>query len=70
MSNINGHNDAKNYYEILEIPSTSSPEEIYEGYLRAKNTYSGDGLALYSLMTKDECEEMIELMGDSEYAKN
>ncbi|MBF0360688.1 MAG: helix-turn-helix domain-containing protein [Oligoflexia bacterium] len=54
--------DAKNYYEILEISYNSSPEEIYEGYLRAKNTYSGDGLALYSILTKDECDEMLELI--------
>ncbi|MBF0299449.1 MAG: helix-turn-helix domain-containing protein [Oligoflexia bacterium] len=56
------NNDVKNYYDILEVPHTSSSEEIYEGYLRAKNTYSGDGLAMYSIMTKDECDEMLELI--------
>ena len=50
----------KNYYDILEIPTDASPEEVYDGYIRSKNAYSQDSLALYSLMSKDECNQMIE----------
>lgn len=50
----------KNYYEILEIPTDSSPEEVYDGYNRSKNAYSQDSLALYSLMSKEECRAMLE----------
>ena len=50
---------SKNYYEILEIPSDASPEDVYQGYVRAKNAYSQDSLALYSLMTKDECDQIL-----------
>ncbi|MBF0207334.1 MAG: helix-turn-helix domain-containing protein [Oligoflexia bacterium] len=58
-----GHNsDLKNYYEILEIDYDASQEQIYEGYVRAKNTYSGDGLALYSVMTKEECDTLYEMI--------
>lgn len=55
----------KNYYEILEISSTATPEEIHQGYLRAKNAYSQDSLALYSLMSKEECENILELIDEA-----
>ena len=56
---------SKNYYEILEVPTTASSEEIYKGYVRAKNAYSQDSLALYSLMTKEECDQIIELIEEA-----
>ena len=54
-------NDArpKNYYEVLEVPQDAKPEDIEQGYLRAKNAFSGESLAMYSLMSGDECEEML-----------
>ena len=42
----------KNYYELLEVSINASQEEIKESYLRTKNAYSEDSLALYSLMSK------------------
>lgn len=57
----------KNYYEILEVPMDASPEEIQQGYHRAKNAYSQDSLALYSLMSKDECDSIANLI-DEAYA--
>jgi hypothetical protein len=50
---------SKNYYDVLEIPVGTPQEEIHSAYLRSKNAYSKDSLALYSLMTKDECEEIL-----------
>lgn len=55
----------KNYYEILEVSSTSSPEDVHQGYLRAKNAYSQDSLALYSLMSKEECENILQLIDEA-----
>lgn len=55
----------KNYYEILEVSSTSSPEDVHQGYLRAKNAYSQDSLALYSLMSKEECENILQLIEEA-----
>jgi curved DNA-binding protein CbpA len=52
--------DKKNYYEILEIPTNASPQEIESAYIRARNAYSGDSVALYSLMTKDECDSVLD----------
>ena len=47
--------EKKNYYEVLEIEINATPNQIENAYVRARNAYSGDSVALYSLMTKDEC---------------
>jgi len=54
------HRKEKNYYEILEISPDASAQEVYQGYTRVKNAYSLDSLALYSIMSKEECLEMSE----------
>jgi len=51
--------EKKNYYDVLEITTNASPQEIESAYLRARNAYSGDSVALYSLMTKDECDSVL-----------
>ena len=51
--------EKKNYYEVLEIATNANPQEIESAYVRAKNAYSGDSVALYSLMTKDECDAVL-----------
>ncbi|MDC1174764.1 helix-turn-helix domain-containing protein [Bacteriovoracaceae bacterium] len=56
---------SKNYYEILEIPTDASQEDIHRGYTRAKNAYSQDSLALYSLMTKEECDEILDMIEEA-----
>ena len=53
-------NDNKNYYEVLEVPTTASLQDIHNAYHRAKNAYSGDSVALYSLMTNQECEAILQ----------
>lgn len=49
----------KNYYDILEVPTNATPEEIHEGHNRTRNAYSQDSIALYSLMGQDECNQML-----------
>lgn len=49
----------QNYYEILEIRPDASYKEIGEAYRRAKETYSGESLATYSLFTQEECKEIV-----------
>jgi hypothetical protein len=51
--------EKKNYYEVLEIEPFSTPAQIEQAYIRARNAYSGDSVALYSLMTKDECDAIL-----------
>jgi DnaJ-class molecular chaperone len=51
--------EKKNYYDVLEIPTNASPQEIEAAYIRSRNAYSGDSVALYSLMTKEECNDIL-----------
>lgn len=51
--------DRKNYYEVLEIETNANPQTIENAYIRARNAYSGDSVALYSLMTKEECDAIL-----------
>jgi len=51
---------AKNYYEILEVSIDANEADIEKGYQRAKNAYSQDSVALYSIMTNEECCKMLE----------
>lgn len=51
--------EKKNYYEVLEIETMATPAQIEQAYIRARNAYTGDSVALYSLMTRDECDEIL-----------
>ncbi len=51
--------ERKNYYDILDVEMSASPNQIEQAYLRARNAYSSDSVALYSLMTKEECEAIL-----------
>lgn len=51
--------ERKNYYEVLEIEANANPQTIENAYVRSRNAYSGDSVALYSLMTKDECDAIL-----------
>ncbi len=51
--------DTRNYYEVLEVEMNATPGQIESAYVRAKNAYSGDSVALYSLMTREECNEVL-----------
>ncbi len=57
--------EGKNYYEILEVSPNCSQEDIYQGYTRSKNAYSGDSLALYSLLSNDECSQVLNLIEEA-----
>ncbi len=61
----NQSSDIKNYYDVLEIPSTARTEDIYHSYQRAKAAYSSDSLALYSLMSQEECRNVLELVEEA-----
>ncbi len=52
--------EKKNYYEVLEIAMGATPQEIERAYTRARNAYSGDSVALYSLMSQAECQAIVD----------
>ncbi len=51
--------EKKNYYDVLEIEINANPQTIENAYIRSRNAYSGDSVALYSLMTKEECDSIL-----------
>jgi len=55
----------KNYYEILEIATNANPDEVQNGYTLAKSAYGHDSLALYSLMSKEECNTILGLIEEA-----
>lgn len=51
--------EKKNYYEVLEIEINATPQAIEIAYIHSRNAYSGDLVALYSLMTREECDSIL-----------
>lgn len=51
---------SKNYYEIIEVSSDATNQEIHTAYEKAKNSYAGDSIAMYSLLSPEECEKILE----------
>lgn len=65
-------NDKTNYYEVLEVQTYAPQGDIDTAYRRALNAYSDDSVALYSLLSADECtrmrnmiEEAYSIIGDA-----
>jgi curved DNA-binding protein CbpA len=58
-------NDLKNYYEVLEIPTSAKSEDIYHSYQRAKFAYSSESLAIYSLISGEECRNILSLIEEA-----
>ncbi|EQC51825.1 helix-turn-helix domain-containing protein [Bacteriovorax sp. DB6_IX] len=59
------NDNLKNYYEVLEVQPNSSTQDIQQAYTRAKNAYTGDSLALYSLLSQDEANKILELIEEA-----
>lgn len=53
------------YYEILEISPNAPQHEIHQAYQRAKQTYSADGAALYSMFSPDEAKQLLALIEEA-----
>jgi curved DNA-binding protein CbpA len=50
--------DEQTYYEILEVSPTATSKEIQKAYEHAKETFHTDSLAVYSLFTGQEIQEI------------
>lgn len=55
----------RNYYEVLGVQTDATPEEISRGYKQAKLAFSPDGAAMYSLLSEEECNQMVELIDEA-----
>ena len=55
----------KTYYEILDIEPSASIADVERAYKKAKETYSPDSPALYSVFTPHEAKELARLIEDA-----
>lgn len=70
-------NERNNYYEVLEIPINASHEQIVQAYNSALIAYSEDSVAIYSIMSTDDCkvfrdkiEEAYTILGNPDKRKS
>lgn len=57
--------ESQTYYDILEVPVTAAPQEIHAAYQRAKETYSTNSPALYTMFTVEEARELLNLIEEA-----
>ena len=50
--------EEQTYYEILEVSPNATAKEIQRAYERAKETFHTDSLAIYSLFSEEEMNEI------------
>jgi curved DNA-binding protein CbpA len=53
------------YYEILEVASDATQQQIHAAYHRARNTYSPESPALYSMFTREEARDLMNLIEEA-----
>ncbi|NJL25091.1 MAG: DnaJ domain-containing protein [Calothrix sp. SM1_5_4] len=62
---MNERYEGQTYYELLEVSPTAGSSEIYAAYQRARNTYSANSPALYSMFTPQEAQELMALIEEA-----
>lgn len=53
------------YYDLLEVKPDADSTQILEAYQRAKQIYSPNSPALYSMFTEDEARELLKLVDEA-----
>lgn len=48
-----------NHYEILDLKPTATKSDIQQSFSRLRKTYETDSLAVYSILSEDEREDMM-----------
>jgi len=54
-----------NHYEILDLKPTATKSEIQQSFSRLRKTYEADSLAVYSILSEDEREDMLARIEDA-----
>ncbi len=54
-----------NYYELLELTSGAPQHEVSAAYERARNTYSGDNPAIYTIFSEQEARELLVMIEEA-----
>ncbi len=55
----------ENYYELLKVDRKATVSEIVTAYHSAKNAFSKDSLAIYSLFTAEETEDVLKKLEEA-----
>jgi curved DNA-binding protein CbpA len=58
-------NAEANYYEILEVAPSASGRDVHMAYMRAKETYSPDSPALYTMFTPEEARQLLKMIDEA-----
>lgn len=53
------------YYEILELETNAEAHEISQAYARAKQTYSGNDPAIYTIFSVNEARELLKYIEEA-----
>jgi len=59
------NNAEQNFYDLLDIDSSATLEEIQRAYREAKQTYSSDSPALYSMFSQEEAQQINMLLDEA-----
>ena len=54
-----------NYYDILEVSPHCAQHEVTSAYEKAKNTYSGNNPAIYTIFSEDEARDLLKLVEEA-----
>lgn len=54
-----------NYYDILEISTHCPQHEVTTAFERARQTYSGDNPAIYTIFSDEEARELLRLVEEA-----
>lgn len=58
-------NQSLDYYQVLEVDKNATQDVIHRAYIDAKETYSNDNPALYSVFTRDEAIELVKIIDEA-----
>jgi curved DNA-binding protein CbpA len=59
------HGQPTNFYEILEVAPNAAQHEIHRAYQRAKETYSQENPALYTMFSPQEAQELLRMIEEA-----
>lgn len=53
------------FYEILEVDPAASGREVHSAYVKAKESYSPESPALYTMFTPEEARELLKMVDEA-----